>query len=107
MCTEVIGITQMAHDWGVSLEGRIYVDSSAAIGVAQRKGNGKLRHVRVVLLWIQKKIEDEELFIEKVLGTENPADLMTKNLTLKKIEQYMEFMGQEHRDGRAEKSLNL
>ena len=97
----------MAHDWGVSLEGRIDVDSSAAIGVAQRKGNGKLRHVKVGLLWIQEKIEDEELFIEKVLGTENPADLMTKNLTLKKIEQYMEFMGQEHRGGRAEKSPNL
>ena len=56
MCTEVIGMTQMAHDWGVSLEGRIYVDSSAAIGVAQRKGNGKLRHVKVGLLWIQEKI---------------------------------------------------
>ena len=56
MCTEVIGITQLARDWGVELEGRIYVDSSAAIGVAKRRGNGKLRHVRVGLLWIQERI---------------------------------------------------
>ena len=75
--------------------------------MAQRKGNGKLRHVKVGLLWIQQKIEEEELFIEKVLGRDNPADLMTKNLALRKIEQYMDFMGQEFKEGRAEKSLNL
>ena len=55
-------------------EGRIYVDSSAAIGVAKRQGNGKLRHVRVGLIWIQERIEDGDLAIEKVLGTNNPAD---------------------------------
>ena len=90
MCTEVIGIIQLARDWGVELEGRIYVDSSAAIGVAKRRGNGKLRHVRVGLLWIQERIEDGDLAMEKVLGTNNPADLMTKNFTRSKINQYME-----------------
>ena len=55
MRTELIGITQLAADWGVSLRGRVHVDSSAAIGVAQRRGNGKLRHVRVGTLWIQEK----------------------------------------------------
>ena len=87
--------------------GRIYVDSSAAIGVAKRRGNGKLRHVRVGLLWIQERIEDGDLAIEKVLGTNNPADLMTKKLTRSKIDQYMEICGQEFRDGRADKSLKV
>ena len=55
-CTELIGITQLSKDWGKEVEGEVYVDSSAAIGVAHRKGNGKLRHVRVGLLWIQEKM---------------------------------------------------
>ena len=80
MGTELIGITQLAEDWGMSLTGKIYVDSSAAIGVAQRRGNGKLRHVRVGDLWIQEKVEDGELQMQKVWGEENPADAMTKNV---------------------------
>ena len=34
MGTELIGITQLAEDWGLQTSGKIYVDSSAAIGVA-------------------------------------------------------------------------
>ena len=59
------------------------------------------------MLWIQERIEDGDLAIEKVLGTNNPADLMTKNLTRSKIDQYMEICGQEFRDGRADKSLKV
>ena len=40
MSTELIGITQLAHDWGMEVEGRLYVDSEAAIGVVNRRGNG-------------------------------------------------------------------
>ena len=66
--TEVIGVTQLAFGWGEEIQGKIYVDSSAAIGVASRKGNGKMRHVRVGMLWIQEKVEREELGLEKVKG---------------------------------------
>ena len=75
--------------------------------MAKRRGNCKLRHVRVGLLWIQERIEDGDLAIEKVLGTNNPADLMTKNFTRSKIDQYMELLSQEFKDGRAEKSLRV
>ena len=81
------------------------VDSSAAIGVIGRKGNGKLRHVKVGMMWIQEKVEEGEIHIEKVLGTENPADLMTKYLPAGKVDKYMTKLGQEQREGRAEKSL--
>ncbi len=57
-CTEVLGVTQMAQDWGMEMEGRIYVDSSAAIGIVHRRGNGKMRHVKVGTLWIQEKVEE-------------------------------------------------
>ena len=35
---ETIGILQLAADWDMSLEGDIFVDSSAALGVVARKG---------------------------------------------------------------------
>ena len=57
MSTELIGILQLLEDWGVKREARVYVDSSAAIGITQRRGNGKLRHVKVGMLWIQEKVE--------------------------------------------------
>ena len=107
MSTELIGITQLAHDWEMEVEGRLYVDSEAAIGVVNRRGNGKLRHVRVGMLWIQERVEEGGLAISKVLGTENPADAMTKYLPGTKMEVYMERMSQSYRGGRAEASLRL
>ena len=79
MSTELLGVLQLLADWGLEKEARVYVDSAAAIGITQRKGNGKLRHVKVGMLWIQEKVEEGELQVVKVLGTENPADAMTKH----------------------------
>ena len=107
MSAELIGMTQLAQDWGSSMWGRVHVDSSAAIGVVQRRGNGKLRHVRVGDLWIQEKIEEGELGIQKVKGEENPADALTKNVTGERLEGLTVMSSQEFREGRADKSLQL
>ena len=45
------------EDWGIKREARVYVDSSAAIGEVFRRGNDKLRHVNIGLLWIQERVE--------------------------------------------------
>ena len=58
--SETIGLTQLGGDWGLNLEGEIFVDSTAALGVVARKGAGKLRHVRVGMLWIQERAETGE-----------------------------------------------
>ena len=107
MCAEVLGIIQMAKDWGFEKEGRIYVDSTAAIGVVNRKGNGRLRHVKVGMLWIQEKVEEGELSVRKVGGTENPADAMTKYLASTKMAENMSRMSFRYAEGRAEKSLRV
>ena len=105
--TEVIGVTQMAADWGWDLEGQIFVDSSAALGIVHRKGNGRLRHVRVGSLWIQEKVEDEELSMKKIEGEKNPADLLTKNLNAAKRELFMPMISQKCEVGKSDKSLEL
>ena len=69
--SETIGILQMIAGLGTVTEGEIYVDSSAALGVVNRKGNGKLRHIRVGQLWIQQVAEDEVVAYKKVNGKEN------------------------------------
>ena len=107
MGAELIGATQLAKDWGIELHGRVHVDSTAAIAVAERKGNGKLRHVRVGSMWIQERVENQELHIQKVPGEWNPADALTKGLGAEKLERFVKLASQEQREGRAENSLNL
>ena len=106
-CAELIGISQLARDWGMELAGKVYVDSSAAIGVAHRRGNGKLRHVRVGLLWIQELVEEGTVDVVKVAGDDNPADLMTKNVNEAKVNKFMEIMNKEFRSGKAKAGLDL
>ena len=80
-CTsEAIGISQLAQGWGISLEAHIFVDSSAALSIATRRGVGKLRHVRIGHLWVQERAAEGEVHFRKVPGEENPADLCTKFL---------------------------
>ena len=104
---ELIGLIQMSLDWGMKLEGEIYVDSSAALGVVARRGAGKLRHVRVGQLWIQEKAENGELVYRKVKGINNPADSLTKSLSGPDIARYMTMMGVASSSGRAEMGLQL
>ena len=105
--TETIGLIQLMQDWGIELEGVVLVDSSAALGVVKRKGCGKLRHIRVGLLWIQEKEESCEIAYKKVHGEQNPADLMTKGVPPKLIQRHMAHLGLEPRAGRAKTSLEV
>ena len=79
---EVIGVMQMGLEMGEEMSAEVKVDSKAALGMVGRRGNGKLRHVRVGTLWLQQlEEEDGAVAFAHVRGTQNPADLMTKHLT--------------------------
>ena len=68
----------MLCDFGLGLPVRIWIDSSAAIGISSRQGLGKLRHVDTRLLWVQQAVRQRRLELRKVAGTSNPADVFTK-----------------------------
>ena len=51
-----------------------------------------MRHLEIRDLWLQKEIREGKVEVHKVLGTENPADLMTKILTVKEIEERLRRM---------------
>ena len=61
------------------------VDSSAAKSFINRRGLGKMRHIEIRDLWLQREAREGRLLVSKVPGGENPADLMTKILTKKEI----------------------
>ena len=103
--SETIGILQMVAGLGRTTDGEVFVDSSAALGVVNRKGNGKLRHIRVGQLWVQQMAEDEVIAYKKVNGKQNPADLCTKNLTQGIIDHGIAKVEMEIRAGRAEMGL--
>ena len=103
--SEAVGLLQMAESLGISLRARVMVDSSAALAVTQRKGNGKLRHVRVGELWVQQAAEDGELEYQKVKGSLNLADVCTKHLPGSQLWELIAKTSQEPRAGRATEAL--
>ena len=58
-------------------------------------------------LWIQDIQDREGAEYIKILGTENPADLMTKYLTRDKVDGAVDKMGQVLQEGRAHTSLDI
>ena len=91
----------------ISFRGRVWVGSSAALGVVSRKGNGKLRHVRVGQLWGQEQAANGEIAYRKVCGKVNPADLLTKHLIASRLAELLALLQLECRGGKAEAGLEL
>jgi hypothetical protein len=100
--SEALGIQSVAHDLGVELHPEVHADSSAAIGICRRSGIGKVRHLAVAQLWVQDLVRSGACRLHKVLGTENPADLMTKPLARTEIDGHIERLGLSRATGRAE-----
>ena len=99
---QAIGFQSMCNDLGWKKPVCVHSDATAAIGIARRRGLGKLRHLDVEDLWIQEAVRTNKVELAKVLGTENPADLFTKYLeSPPKIEYALKKMGLRREDGRA------
>ena len=57
---------------------KLNTDASAAVGICQRRGMGKMRHIDVGILWIQDEVSQNRVQVVKVKGTENWADNLAK-----------------------------
>ena len=78
------------------------MDASAAIGIAKRKGLGKVRHIDTQSLWVQDALREGRFGIGKVDGKENPSDIYTKYLDQATMEKHLGFMHIVNRAGRPE-----
>ena len=87
-----LGVKVISEDLGVRFTGKISIkgDASAAIGIANRVGIGKVRHIEVNQLWLQDKVHRKEIKITKVKGEENLADALTKPLDQRGVLRHIE-----------------
>ena len=83
---EALGIKGIAKDMGLDLTIELHTDSSAAKGIATRKGLGKVKHLETRTLWVQDKVDAGVVAIKKISGNDNPADLLTKYLASAKMQ---------------------
>eukprot|EP00972_Heterocapsa_arctica_P024778 3654660-Heterocapsa_arctica.AAC.1 len=65
------------------------MDASAALGLINRQGLCKARHIETQWLWIQQATR----VMNNIPGKENPADLFTKPLNQEMIDGFMTSLG--------------
>ena len=98
---QALGIQSIAKDLGLTWTIKMFSDATAAIGIARRRGMGRIRHLDVTDLWVQEKFTSKAASIDKVLGTENPADILTKHVDGPALKVALQKMGMAVLDGRS------
>ena len=96
-----LGMMTLLSDFGLTVSVTVHTDASAAIGIVRRAGIGKLRHLNVRYLWVQDQVKSERLWLEKVAGADNPADIATKHLSADIMRKHLESLGVRVGGGRA------
>ena len=95
-----LGARSLAADLGLVVRLVIQTDSSAARAIAKRKGLGKTRHLAVCHLWLQDRVGEKEIEVQKIGTHSNAADLMTKHLDAEKLDRFLSELCHEVREGR-------
>ena len=75
-------------------------DAVAAIGIVRRQGLGRIRHLAVADLWIQQRSKDGSVAYEKLEGTRNTSDILTKAVERDVLDRHMKELGLEYMEGR-------
>ena len=105
--SEIFGIKSALSDWGINLTATMKSDASAALGIIQRQGLGKVRHIDCSFLYVQQIAAKKLLALEKIPGTKNPADLCTKGLPASKMMEYCSFVNARFCSGRSSIAAHL
>ena len=100
--SNALGITGVLRDLGVNLDVAVSTDSSAAKGIANRRGLGKVRHIELSELWVQDQIARGRITVYKIDGSENSSDSLTKHSSRERIAQTMHHCNQFIASGRHE-----
>ena len=105
--SQSLGWQSMANDFGDNLSIGLYSDASAAIAISQRTGLGKLRHIQTQYLWLQERVSRKDLSLTKVVGTANPADMLTKAVDSNTLNTHLQYSGLAVQQGRADGALDV
>ncbi len=104
---EALGAQTLLRDLGIDCEAKLVLDASAALGILQRQGVGRVRHLDVGALWLQEKEAQRKIKLGKVKGEKNPADLGTKHLSEEVLCRHLKAMSMDFAEGRADAASKL
>ena len=90
---DLLHVCEVLRFFGIEAKGQIYTDSSACIGMASRRGVGRVRHLETRALWLQEIVEAQRLKIVKIAGVDNISDIGTKALDFERHNYLMKQMG--------------
>ena len=102
-----LGFRSMAKDLDFNFDLVVHSDAVAAIGIARRRGIGRVRHLSTTDLWVQEKIRNGDIQLLKIDGKENPADLFTKYLPRPLLDKHLLRLGVQKEEGRADAAPQL
>ena len=88
-----LGLQSVAKDLDIQLPLEVLSDATAAIGVCRRRGLGKIRHLHTSDLWVQDRLSKKDFKLSKVLGADNPADILTKHVDRQTLERHLRTLG--------------
>ncbi|WP_292992018.1 reverse transcriptase domain-containing protein [Nitrosomonas sp.] len=88
---EIVHIRNLFSELKIPLSETTYAhcDSAVAISIATKQGfTQRSKGIRLCYHNVREMVNSKELHLEKIAGTENPADCLTKPLSRQKVEQY-------------------
>ena len=88
---QAIGVRPLLEDLNVTRRICVRTDASVAKSIATRKGAGKVRHIEVNQLWLQQRVANGDVAIEKCKTDENIADLLTKHQGSDAISKHLKW----------------
>ena len=85
----------------LSLE--VQTDCSAALGICQRRGCRRIRHLEAGCPWIHAGLASKRVNqLTKVPGARNTADILTKSVSRRDLDKHLLAMRLEIRNDRAQ-----
>ena len=83
--SQSIGLRSMLIDFGMKGKVKLRTDASAAQGISARRGLGQVKHIEVNMLWLQDKVNNGEMLVEKTAGKKNISDTLTKHMEVESL----------------------
>lgn len=85
-----IGLRALMRDFGLDHNITVYTDNDSGASLGRRRGLGRARHIETRFLWLQEKVGDKTINLARVPGKKNPADIGTKHVPAKNIQDCLE-----------------
>jgi hypothetical protein len=80
--------------YDMSKPSTLWMDSNSAIQVAKNPEHiSTMKHVHRCYNWIRERVEDAQIRVGHIPGSENPADIFTKPLSRVKFQRFRDMLG--------------